>query len=267
MNKLPERQRLQLLAAVTKDAAERIVDIDPPIIPAYQRDAYGSPFENGAKPRLTCLEHRFRPFDVTAGQQGCFAQLNLMTDQGGQVVERLKLLCLQPARRCVHDTQCTERQSFDTRDGDPGIKANMLATLDEMMVFKPLIQRCVFDKDSLLRQYRMSAERGLPTGFHNIQANLGLEPLPLVIHQRDIGDGHTQCTYRQPGNPVEKRLGRRIHQLKRIQDAQAFGFVGRIGCWQHGNGQAKAGLFHSLTDKQPFLLMVSSGHSMSLIAF
>ena len=71
----------------------------------------------------------------------------------------------------------------------------------------------------------MGAKRHVSRGLLLIQAQLGLEPLPGLVHQGDHRDGHITEIGRERGDIVISLFRRGIQDVVFPQGRQALGFV------------------------------------------
>ena len=60
-----------------------------------------------------------------------------------------------------------------------------------------------------------------------------LEPLPVLVHQRDVGDGRAEQPARDPRDPIETVLGGRIEEPQLLHGLQPFLLVGRDRGFDH----------------------------------
>src|SRR5439155_19998015 len=83
-------------------------------------------------------------------------------------------------------------------------------------------------------QDRMCAERLFARRFLHVQPDARLEPLAILVDQREYGNGHAQQAARQPRDLIEDRFRGSVQNLEGPEQFLAFKLIG----WNKGCGHA-----------------------------
>ncbi len=107
-----------------------------------------------------------------------------------------------------------------------GVKADLRRAGDERVVGKAGIPGGVGHHDGRRGRQPMGAERDVTAGLACLEPERGLEPLPLVVHERDQRDRCPADVRRQRREVVEGLLRRRVEHVVFAEHGEAGRFVG-----------------------------------------
>jgi hypothetical protein len=88
---------------------------------------------------------------------------------------------------------------------------------------------CILDFEDALAFDGVGAERQLSRGFTDLKAEAALEPLAMVVDQRDQRDGGVTDVGSQLGEIVESGFIRRVENLVAQQRGESGQLAGRGG--------------------------------------
>ncbi len=134
------------------------------------------------------------------------------------------------SRLPVDDAESAEVVAVRRGQRRPGIEADVRVAGDQRVITKPRIPLCILDFEEALAFDGIGAERQLSWGFADIEAEAALEPLAMVVDQRDQRDGGAADIGSQLGEIVEGRLVRRVENLVAQQRGESGQLAGRGGC-------------------------------------
>ncbi|MNV63861.1 hypothetical protein D3C71_1564790 [compost metagenome] len=106
----------------------------------------------------------------------------------------------------------------------------------QRVVGKTFILRGVGHDHDVVLQDGMATKRDVARGFAGLHAHARLEPLAVVIDQRQQGHGHVELLRRERRQPVKSFFRRRVQNQKLAQCLQAVLLVGRALWFMHGGG-------------------------------
>ncbi len=109
----------------------------------------------------------------------------------------------------------------------PNVEAHVRSAGDQWVAREARVLVGVLHHQFMPAAHDRVAEGDIARGFLGIEADAGLEPLAVVIEQRDEADGHTDEAARHPHDAVKHRIGRRVHDRVRSQHPKALGFLRR----------------------------------------
>ena len=143
--------------------------------------------------------------------------------QGGYVPERLGLGIGERPGSGVEDSNGAKNEAGFINNRAPGVKAKMGIFANERIEEKAAIFGKVRDHQGKVgSKDRVGAESDLSVQLGNVEADLGLEPEAVGIHQRDDRDRRLKRVTGQPGEGVEVELRRRVEDLVRPNDSKAL---------------------------------------------
>ena len=153
-------------------------------------------------------------------------------DEVGQVAQALALPVVEAARVAVDDAQRTHGLAVAVQRL-AGVEADVRRTLDEGTLGETRVRGRILDDQHLALRHGVGADRMGAGRLLDVQAAARLEPLALVVHQRDERDGHAEGHRGQACKTVEAGLRPGIQQVERGQGREARSFRDRRG-HQHG---------------------------------
>ena len=159
------------------------------------------------------LQRRLRDFmlsHLTGERIGLPPVFQFGDHLSGQRSQQLELLRIEQARDSVEDAQCPQHMTVRGDEWGAGVEADVRIVGDRWVAGKPRVQRRVRHDQHLCTVQSVGAERDLPAGRADVQADPGLEPLPVLVHQAH--QRHRGCAHlrRQRGQVVEGLLRRRV---------------------------------------------------------
>ena len=101
----------------------------------------------------------------------------------GQNPQCLLLLQAQLARDFVNHTQRPQGIAVRRDERCPGVETDLRFGSYEGVIRKPLVQGCVRNNEQAGLRDGVGAKRDVPRGLGDISAELGFEPLALLVHQ------------------------------------------------------------------------------------
>ena len=102
-----------------------------------------------------------------------------------------------------------------------------MLTVNQGIVGEARIEHRVFDDEHVVGQDRVVAERDLARGAILTQSAFGLEPLPVLLDERDEGDRHGEEFAGEAADGVELRLGLGTEDVELAQGGEPFRLVRR----------------------------------------
>jgi hypothetical protein len=107
-----------------------------------------------------------------------------------------------------------------------GVEAEVRIAHHQRVVAKPPVVERIGDDHQGAVLDRPGAERDTPRRFLHRHADPRLEPLAVLVHQRDEGHGRAADLRREQGEIVEGPLGLGIQDAVAGQRGQTLGFAG-----------------------------------------
>jgi hypothetical protein len=89
-----------------------------------------------------------------------------------------------------------------------------------MVVEERVLQRVAHDQRRVAVD-RVRAERGAAGPFGGVEPDAGLEPLPVAIDEGDQDGRRLNGDLGQPGDPVERFLGRAVEDIVAVEGIRA----------------------------------------------
>ncbi len=144
-----------------------------------------------------------------------------------QLGELELLLFAELARRAVDHAQRAQALAAGQHQRRAGVEADAGLAGDQRVVGEARIGARVGHGHHIALEDGVGAERKVARRLlHAGQAEVGLEPLALVVNQADQRDRRAGDLRGQAGEAVEQRLRRRVQHGQRAQARQALNFVG-----------------------------------------
>src|SRR5581483_9529050 len=157
---------------------------------------------------------------------GTAAELELGHDMPAENAQCALLILAQCARDVVDDAERAERVAVRSNKGRAGVEADARLAGHQRVVGKALVFERVGNDEEVLVQNGVRAEGNFAGGFLGGDADLGLEPLTVLVHEADHGNGSFADAGGELGEVVEDLFGDGIHDVILPEDFQAFLFVG-----------------------------------------
>ncbi|WP_244477086.1 hypothetical protein [Methylobacterium sp. Leaf117] len=88
----------------------------------------------------------------------------------------------------IHETQGSDANSLMQNEGRSGIEPDAERTRDQRVFRESRIGQCILDNEGIIRKDRIVAECDVPRRLLDVDPAPSLEPLTILIHQRDEGD-------------------------------------------------------------------------------
>ena len=177
--------------------------------------------------RLVELAHRLVELDHAA------AMLEQADELLGEPPQRLLLLDREVLRLEVHDADGADRVAFRRDQRHRAVEAKVRIVDHEGEVAIALVDRKVGRQHDLRSAHRDRAEGDLAGAALEVvrQTVLGLEPEPILLDERHVGNRALADLRRQLADLRKSDFRRRIHDFVRTQGLVAFGLVvrNRIG--------------------------------------
>lgn len=145
----------------------------------------------------------------------------------GQLLQGGQLRRLQRARALVDHAHRAHAQTVGQHDRRAGVITDPRRIGDQRVVAKARIGRRIAYFHHRIVLDGVGAERELAWGFAGAgQADIGLPPLTMLVHQRHQRDRRAGNRLRGGGQRIEERLGIGIDDLQQRQTRQPIGFAG-----------------------------------------
>ena len=173
------------------------------------------------------------------------AQLQQRRCLTGQGLERAGLAGIERARHRVDHADRAHRLAVGHDDRGARIKADVGLPGDERTGAKTrVVQRVLDDEDGLGRGDRMGAEGQVAVGLCGIQADPGLEPLPVLVDERQQCDRCGADFRGQLHDVVVDLLGQGVEDLQasKLGEPRCFVGGGRCGNGRHRGRPEKPGV-------------------------
>ena len=194
---------------------------------------------------LQQLAHRPRSPDIEPGIEHVVARL--LVEAGGkaslrfarlprhhrqlcplaQIVQGLQFRRGQHPGHTVDQAQGANVVALAVLQRPPCVEANPRLACHQGVVGESVVLRRIFDDKNLIAENGMATERHIAQRVALRQTQTALEPLSVVVHQRDQDDGGLK---NQPGrsrHAVQRPLVRGVQQVHAAQGVEAFYFIGR----------------------------------------
>ena len=153
------------------------------------------------------------------------AQLQLRHHLPAQYPERLQLGLVQLARHLINDAQRAKSQSARRHQRSAGVEADARFAGHQWIVGKPFILHRVGHHEQILLENGVPAKRIIPWRLVDGHTELGLEPLPVLIDERDEGDGSLADMGGQRGQVVQRAFRERVEQIIAAQRLKTKCFI------------------------------------------
>ena len=142
-----------------------------------------------------------------------------------QYVQRGLLIVVELARFLVNDAEGSQRMTIGRDERHAGIETDFRTGDDEGVVLETLVLGRIRHDEEVLLQNRVRAHGDVTAGFAEAEADLGLEPLAVFVHQGDQRDGRAADKGREFGGLVKNRFGQRVQHVVLPEDFDALDFV------------------------------------------
>jgi hypothetical protein len=213
-----------LVAGPPEQVRERGIDLDEgPVAPALNGD-----------PHRTVAKHLEQPGFARRKLLGPAAQFQLRHHLPAQPREAGSLDGRQPARRPIHHAQGAEGVAVRGQQRRAGVEANPGIADDQRRTGEPRIARRVRHFHHFAPGDDVPAERDVAGGVDGRHAHSPLEPLPMLVDERDERDGHVADLGRQLGQIVERLRGQGIEHAVVAQRPQARRLIWVRKLGRHG---------------------------------
>ncbi|GJD98075.1 hypothetical protein OCOJLMKI_5314 [Methylobacterium iners] len=143
----------------------------------------------------------------------CRVKPQLGHDDRGEILKLSALSLRESSRTRIDHAQGADPNAGAEDEWRTGIEANARCAGHQRILREARIPRRILDDHDGIREHRVAAERDVASGPINRQAALGLEPLRILLDQRDQGDGQIEQDCRSPADCIEVRLRRRTNDL------------------------------------------------------
>ena len=115
---------------------------------------------------------------------------------------------------------------------EPGVEPDVWFPGDKRIIHKPGIGRGIRHDQGVVGQNGVGTESGIARAFAFLDTETGFEPLPVLIHEGEDGDGHIQNDANQLRNAIEPLLAHRS-QLELAEGFQTVCLNDRKGRRRH----------------------------------
>ena len=153
-------------------------------------------------------------------------ELELRHSLLGEYLQALELLGRQLARLVVDGADGAERVSVAAHDGRARVEANVRVAAHQRVVGEANVRAGVGHHEHVAHvEYAVAAEGVVARGLARLQSDLGFEPLPVRVDERDERDGRLADLRREEGEVVERLLGGRVEYAVGEQGGHALVLV------------------------------------------
>jgi hypothetical protein len=114
-----------------------------------------------------------------------------------------------------------------------GIKPQMQIAGDHGVVLEPLVRRGIRHLENVIAQNGVGTQRNIARRLGNIETDAAFEPLAVLVHQGDQGNGRIANEGGQQGDVVEFFFGRGVEKLEIVQRTLSSHLVGGKGGGLH----------------------------------
>ena len=135
------------------------------------------------------------------------SQLQLRLGLPAQRFERVLLFSGERARHAIDDAQRAEGVAIARDERRAGIKTDVRVAADQRILAKPLVVERVGHDEDAASPDGVRAERHAARGFGHRHADTRLEPLPVLVDQRDQRDRRTADLRGEQDDVVECLFG------------------------------------------------------------
>ncbi len=160
-------------------------------------------------------------------------QFQLRRGLAGQTAQRLTLLFGGDARRGIHHGDRAHCMTVGVQNRRATIKSDSRILPDQRMGREPRIGPRILNRNECLVLDNLRTEPGGADGLGHGQADLGFEPLPVLVDERDGRDRSTTQCRSQMRQVIEGDVGGRVQNPVARQRGYAVNFVGRRGVRRH----------------------------------
>lgn len=145
----------------------------------------------------------------------------------GQLLQGGQLRRFQRTRALVDHAHRAHAQAVGQHDRRAGVVTDPRRIGDQRIVAKARIGRRIAYFHHRIVLDGVGAEREFAWGFAGVgQADIGLPPLAMFVHQRHQRDRRAGDRLRGGGQRIEERLGIGIDDLQQRQTRQPLGLAG-----------------------------------------
>src|SRR5271166_3224886 len=154
-----------------------------------------------------------------------------------QRFEGLPLLEVERAGLTIHHAKRPQRVSIFVDQRRSRVKANVRLAQDQGILAKARILQRVRNDEQILLLDGMRTDGQLQWRFTNLDTDGGLEPLAMIVQQRQHGHGRLTDVRSENDQSIEGFLGIGIEDCIAVQRGESRRFCGqsrRIHCHLHG---------------------------------
>ncbi len=207
----------QLVQSVTVHRRVRGVQVDEAAVGIEDADRVLGEFDR--------LDHALRMLaQARFGLPMDAPQFQLVDDDVREILQRLALIGVQGrARPVVDDAQRAEVVTVGRDQRRTRVEADVRLRKDQRIVLEARILAGIGDDEKLVAGQRVLAEGHARGGFAAVEADTGLEPLPIMVDQADKRDRRVEQPRRQARHPVERQFGLAVEHLVGVERAEAVG--------------------------------------------
>jgi hypothetical protein len=167
------------------------------------------------------------------------AQFEVRDHLATERFEGLELLRAQVAHAAIDHADRAHGATVRCDDRRTGIEADVGIAGDERVVGKALVFTGVPHDEHAVVEDRVRAEGDFARRLAHIEADDGLEPLPIRIDEADDRDRHVADARRERHDVVVDLLGQGVEDVVPPQRLESLLLVGRQGCAGHGGGSLR----------------------------
>ena len=143
------------------------------------------------------------------------SRLELSHRQRREIFQATQLRLTDAGSRLrIDHAQSPELEAFARDQRHARIEADPGLAGDQRIAREPLVLMCIGHQQYPVLQDGMSAERHIPGRLCGVQAMVRLEPLPVVIDQRDQRDRCPEQVAGQAGDAIEGLLRCRVEYVQ-----------------------------------------------------
>ena len=136
------------------------------------------------------------------------ARLQFVDHDRGEFPDRAQVVVVGRTRRGVDRAEGADVVPVGGAERNAEVEPDAGPTRDEGIVREPGVPGGVGNDERLALENGVGAERHVPARLPKPgQADAGLQPLPILAHEGDEGDGHAEGSGGEAGDPIEALLG------------------------------------------------------------
>ncbi len=165
--------------------------------------------------------------DLVAQIQTGRVQLDQLDHDAGKIEQQEPLFGEQASWRMVDDAQDADVVAVLGGQRRAGVETDVRRSRDQGTVGKARIRARIGNLQDAIAEDGEAAHRTGPECLLQRHAVARLEPLPLLIHERDQGDRRRQQARGHAGDRIENGIGRRIQDGVPAQGLQPRAFLRR----------------------------------------